>query len=381
MSVELHEQRDPVAPLNEQVMNKRREISTDGYAMSIGELASLYEDGELEIRPAYQRFFRWTPEQKARLIESILLGIPLPQIFVSQREDGVWEVVDGLQRLSAVFEFMGKLKGENDEIVEAEGLAAVKYLPALKGVKWKDLPKKLTLDFRRTKMNISIILRGGDERAKYDLFQRLNTGGSPLSEQEVRNCILIVKNEGFFKWLGSLAETIDFVNCVAISDRLNDEGYHMELASGLVVLSSADRDDLQGDIGVFVTDRLVEMADMTVERQERWKRVFCTTFSILGRPALGDRVFRRYNNDDRRFKGGFSISSFEAIGCGIAHHLYNGSSADSYTDKLVLSKIKKMWSDPEFSELTGSGYRAMRRLRRSIPYGRKLFATGRRNNE
>ena len=372
MSVESH---DRAGLLNEQVMDRRREISTDGYAMSIGELASLYEDDELEIQPEYQRFFRWTPEQKARLIESILLGIPLPQIFVSQRDDGVWEVVDGLQRLSAVFEFMGKLK-VNNGTEETKGLAAVKYLPALEGMTWQDLPKKLTLDFRRTKMNISIIRRGGDERAKYELFQRLNTGGSPLSAQEVRNCILIMKNESFFEWLGGLAELSGFVDCVAISDRLKDEGYHMELASRLIVLSSVDPKHLQGDIGIFVTDRLVEMAKTATKQRERWKRVFSKTFSILGRPALGDRAFKRYNDDDDRFKGGFLISPFEAVGCGIAYNLYNGSSADSYTDDLVLRKIKEMWIDPEFKEFTRSGRQAMSRLRRSIPYGRRLFATG-----
>jgi len=75
----------------------RKEIRTDGYAMSIGEWISLYENKEIDIHPEFQRFFRWSINQKSNLIESILLGIPIPTIFVSQRKDGVWDVVDGLQ--------------------------------------------------------------------------------------------------------------------------------------------------------------------------------------------------------------------------------------------------------------------------------------------
>ena len=82
--------------LTQEIDARRREIRTDGYAMSIGEWISLYEKNELDIHPEFQRFFRWSDTQKTNLIESILLGIPLPQIFVSQRPNGVWDVVDGL---------------------------------------------------------------------------------------------------------------------------------------------------------------------------------------------------------------------------------------------------------------------------------------------
>jgi len=99
--------------LIDEVNEKRREIRTDQYAMSVSEWASLYENKEIDIHPEFQRFYRWNDVQKTNLIESILLGIPIPPIFVSQRTDGVWDVVDGLQRLSTIYEFMGILKDEN----------------------------------------------------------------------------------------------------------------------------------------------------------------------------------------------------------------------------------------------------------------------------
>jgi len=73
--------------LSEQVESKRKEIHSDAYPMSIGEIINLYLDKELDIHPEFQRIYRWTDVQKSRLIESILLGIPLPSFFVAQRED------------------------------------------------------------------------------------------------------------------------------------------------------------------------------------------------------------------------------------------------------------------------------------------------------
>ena len=81
--------------LTAEIAKHRAEIRSDAYSMSVGELVSMYKENELHIRPQFQRLFRWSPFQKSRFIESILLGIPIPSIFVYQRPDGVWDVIDG----------------------------------------------------------------------------------------------------------------------------------------------------------------------------------------------------------------------------------------------------------------------------------------------
>ena len=123
--------------LDQEIRDRSAEVHSDGYSMSIGEIVNLYRDGELDIHPEFQRFYRWSAEQKSRLIESILLGIPLPSIFVSQREDGVWDVVDGLQRLSTILELIGELRNENGDRLPALTLTRTKYLPSLEGMEWK----------------------------------------------------------------------------------------------------------------------------------------------------------------------------------------------------------------------------------------------------
>ena len=99
---------------------------------------SLYENGEIDIHPEFQRFYRWTDIQKSNLIESIFLGIPIPPIFVSQRKDGVWDVIDGLQRLSTIYQFAGVLKDESGKDMDPLVLEKTKYLPSLEGRKWDD---------------------------------------------------------------------------------------------------------------------------------------------------------------------------------------------------------------------------------------------------
>ena len=83
--------------------------------MSIGEMINLYKDDELEVHPEFQRFFRWDEEQKSKLIESLLLGIPIPPIFVAQKLNGRWDVIDGQQRLSTI-DIMESFK---DQVIDA----------------------------------------------------------------------------------------------------------------------------------------------------------------------------------------------------------------------------------------------------------------------
>lgn len=228
--------------LQQEIDKARAEIRTDGYPISIGEWISIYEKQELDIHPEFQRFFRWTPRQKSRLIESILLGIPIPQVFVAQRPDGVWDVVDGLQRLSTIFEFVGILRDENGNNLAPLRLESTTYLSSLEGVLWQDddhpnasLTNAQRLLVKRAKIDVSIILKESDDQTKFELFQRLNTGGSPLSDQEMRNSLLVMLNRDLFRWMKDLSDDSNFVECIALSDRATDEQYDMELALRFII--------------------------------------------------------------------------------------------------------------------------------------------------
>ena len=364
--------------LVEQINKKRKEIKTDGYAMSIGEWISMYEGKELDIHPEFQRFYRWSNAQKTGLIESILLGIPLPPIFVSQRRDGVWDVVDGLQRLSTIFQFVGILKDEKENSVEPLVLEGTKYLPALQDIQWsndaepkKSVPKDLQLIIKRSKISASIVLKESDETAKYDLFQRLNTGGSELSSQEVRNCLLVMLNKPLFDWLKDLPRSEAFIYSTALSDRPIEEAYDIELALRFVILAQIQGNDIKsvGDIGVFLTDKMIEIAKKKNFDKAPIKRVFDETFSILNR-NLGDDAFKRFSTKKGRHEGGFLLSLYEVIGLGVAFNIANGTLC---AENKIAEKARSVWNDNDFTDWAAAGVNSSRRIPKLIPYGRKLL--------
>ena len=221
--------------LDEEIRKARKEIIADGYDMSVGEVMNLYRDEELNINPAFQRLFRWEASQKTRFIESLLLGIPIPPIFVYQNEDGIWELVDGLQRLSTIFELTGLLKKPDGEIAELLSLEGTEFLPRLANKKWEDsgenaIGRAQQIQIKRARIRVEILKQESDPLAKYELFQRLNTGGSMLSEQEIRNCVALMLNESFHDWLIQNSENEDFVNTITLAESAINRQMPVELA-------------------------------------------------------------------------------------------------------------------------------------------------------
>lgn len=362
--------------LIDEVNEKRKEIRTDGYAMSISEWGSIYENKEIDIHPEFQRFYRWSDTQKTNLIESILLGIPIPPVFVSQRKDGIWDVVDGLQRLSTIYQFMGILKDENSNNIAPLTLCGTKYLPSLEGKKWNDISdedssfsQELRLIIKRSKINVSIVLKESDETAKYDLFQRLNTGGSDLSPQEVRNCILVMLNKEFYNWLQSLASYAPFQECIALSDRPLKESYDLELALRFLIFSDINTQELNqlGDVGIFITEKMRCLAVDDNFDKASWEELFRKTFDLLSN-NLSDESFKRYDIGKHKFTGGFLLSQYEVVAYGVGNNLKNNNSIID-----IREKAASIWSDKRYTDWSGSGITATRRLPRILPFGREVF--------
>ena len=363
--------------LQEEIDRKISEIRSDGYFMSIGELINIYRDWELEIHPEFQRFFRWNNSQKARFIESILLGIPLPSIFVFQRQDGIWDLVDGLQRLSTIFEFVGVLKNESGELVKPLTLEGTKYLPSLQGKNWneeEDIKNSLTpaqrLFVKRAKFDVKILVKESDEKSKYELFQRLNTGGSSLSDQEIRNCTLVMENKNIYRWLRDLASHEKFQECVALTDRSLEQQYDMELVLRFIILRKVDTEELTKvrDFSEFLHDKALQIAADSKFEPEGEGIAFRKTFEIL-HGQTKENSFRRYDPQKDRFSGGFLISAFEVIALGIG---YNYEQILSHNDLKIKSVIKKWWTDQSDRKKLADSSTSVR-MRTTIPIGRKIF--------
>lgn len=358
--------------LEVQITEARRSISSDGYPMSIGELTNMYRDGELIIRPEFQRFFRWSTLQRSRLIESLLLGIPLPSIFVSQSESGRWELIDGLQRVSTILQLQGELIGFPP--LELNG---TKYLPALEGRYWtheddgRCLSEAQRLDVKRSKVDIKIIKRESSPSAKFDLFQRLNSYGSSLTAQEMRSALLVAISPEFFSWVESLASNKSFVECTLLSDRLLDERFDLELVLRFLVLHAKPEAALTlanlRDFSQVLDDESISMATVFPQGKDDLERVFVETFDhIAGNGA--DLVFRKWRSERDAFVGSFLNTAFEVFALGVGFHV---AKRTPYKQDL-LGLAKEFWSDVESGYATGKSTEA--RLVRFVPLGREVVA-------
>lgn len=167
-------------------------IKVHSKQFSVKLIAEMIDNGDIDFTPDFQRNFVWDSLQKSRLIESILLRIPLPMFYFSEDEEGRITVVDGLQRLTTIKEFM-------DNKFPLKGLQYLKNM--CNGRYYSDKNKDGTPNgkegidpkyfrwFNMTQFSVNVIDPSSPPKVKYDIFRRINTGGKPLNNQEIRNSL------------------------------------------------------------------------------------------------------------------------------------------------------------------------------------------------
>lgn len=179
------------------------DIFVENKPFSLKQINDLIDTGDIELSPDFQRNFVWDKTRQSRLIESILLGLPLPSIYLSQYMDGRLTIVDGLQRITTIKKFF------DNELI----LHNLEYLEDCNGKRFKQLEGILSpLRLRRfgqTQVMCFVIDYRSPSKLKFDLFRRLNTGGKPLNNQEIRNCLSLPKVQRILKEMIELDSFVD----------------------------------------------------------------------------------------------------------------------------------------------------------------------------
>lgn len=365
-------------PLDDEIALARREIVSDGYDMSVGELINLYRDNEIRIHPEFQRLFRWDQTRKTRFIESLLLALPLPPVFVYQGVDGVWELIDGLQRLSTIFEFVGILRDEVGALRPPTALEGTRFLPSLVDKKWAQSSEDANdgigtaqqLQIKRARMRVEILKQESDPQAKYELFQRLNTGGQNLSEQEIRNCVGVMLNPVFQGWLVDLADSLDFRQTISQTDAAIERQAQVELVLRFFAFRNVVyKSGL--DVHEYLDDALVKMATNAEFSSATEAAIFAKTFRLLN-AALGDSAFKRWNGAD--FSGKFLMSVFEVVALGVSKNIDAiDALGEAVSRELVRARCILLWQDATFMKNSGAGVRGTSRLANLLPLAEAFF--------
>ena len=329
------------AKLEKEVEIQRNSLSTDRLDMSFGEIMSMYEREEIIINPAFQRLFRWDLDQQSRFVESLLLGIPIPPIFVAEDGDGKWELVDGLQRISTILSFFGILQTipeKNNWILEAG-----ERIASLAGFSFGTLPSKFKLNIKRATCRVEIIRWNSNYDMRFELFNRLNTGGTPLTAQEIRNCIYRGISSKFNDFIKRLADGDDFKYLTALSPDQLEELYGEELVLRFLSLYN-NRNNVKLSISQHMTHFMRDALENETFDYAGLEQVFVNVMRIL--KPLGVDIFRQKN-------GMFATALYDTIMIGVAENVKKYQGKDANT--LLADRIKEVRGDETLSKFSRRG--------------------------
>ncbi len=345
--------------LNE-IDSARNSLKTDRLDMSFGEIMSMYEREEIIINPEFQRFYRWTDYQKTRFMESVFLGIPIPPIFVAEDGNGRWELVDGLQRLSTILSFFGILKTmpEKNNWVMEDG----EIVKSLEGYSQEDLPMKLQLNVKRATCRVEIIKWDSEYDMRFELFNRLNTGGTPLTDQEIRNCIFRGVSSEFNDFLKNLSSNQKFMKLIGATQQQIHELYLEELVLRFMAMYK-NVDNIKSSMGQHMTEFMKKAVYQNDFPYEKYETIFNRTIDILH--PCGAEIFKSRNNV-------FGKGNYDVIIIGIAEniHLYSGATPKQIKEK-VFNEVRK---DAVIQKITRrGGNNAVQRVRNRIREANRIF--------
>ncbi len=282
----------------------KRKIFTDKSDPPIGALYMRHEAGDLVLEPLFQRRKVWEDSRSSRLIESLILEVPLPVFYLAEGADGNEEVIDGQQRLTAFFRFL-----HNDY-----PLKALKALPQLNGMYFKDLDKPTQKLIRDSSIRTITFKKESDENLRFEIFERLNTGAVPLNRQELRNCVY---RGPYNELLIELAKDPDYMALMGLKGpekRMKDVEYVLRFAA----FHHATYLKYKPPIARFLDEDMRKFQRASNQERADLRSAFKTAVSLV-RSLLGQHAFRRFKRGTDKARGGnwepkqFNASLFDIL--------------------------------------------------------------------
>ena len=230
----------------------------------------------------------WDLTKQSRLIESILIRFPLPSFFFDASNDNNWLVVDGLQRLSSIRNF----------VLKNQPLTNMEFLTHLNGNKWNDLPEDLQRSIEETQVVLHKIIPGTPTDVKFNIFKRINTGGLVLEAQEIRHALFQGKPSDFITELAKTKEFVTATRKKIKTHRMLDRDFvNRFLAFYLLGVENYGKKEYGQDLDTFMSKAMAVIYDKSDEELEQiktqFKKAMTLSKSIFGKEAFR-KVYRNY---------------------------------------------------------------------------------------
>lgn len=270
-----------------------RKITTQAYDKSVSDIVRMIEDKDIRLDPDYQRNYVWDNKKASMLIESIILNVPIPVIYVSQEEDDSWSVIDGLQRLSSLKRFFdGKFKLSGLEILSDLNKSDITTLN----------PKALRM-LKNGLLRVIMITHDSNEEIKYDVFMRLNTGSVHLTEQELRNCLYRGTLNKFLKEVVQNQKWLALMGLKEPHKRMADREMVLRF---FAIWKNWDNvkgalNGYKGRMKSFLNAFMNDHKEIKAQESNEWKRLFEETVEKVYF-VYGEYAFKRQGLDGMREK-------------------------------------------------------------------------------
>lgn len=293
----------------QELTEQRRKVDFDSYDVSVDELLRRVSKQRIDIAPVYQRQFRWDRARQSRLIESVMLGIPIPPLFMATNrtpdEQDKWEVVDGLQRLLTLVNFAGNADNRASAHLADEPLrlTELEKLTTFENAAFLDLPQDIRTALEDRPLKVIVLNDKSDLQVRFDLFERLNTGGVSLTPQEIRECVF---RGAFIDLLGELSEGSDFKKVVVLPESKWKDGTPQDFALRFYAFLE-NYQAFEHSVTDFLNSfALVASKEPNIDAR---RTVFETTFRFLA---------ACFPEGLRSRKGATPVNLFEAVSVGAA---------------------------------------------------------------
>ena len=301
------------------------------------------DPSEIDLQTIFQRKgYLWDAKQKSRLIESLLLRIPLPAFYFDGTDDDKWLVVDGLQRLTTFYSYMG---------VKNFKLQGLEYLTDFEDHGFDDLPRSMQRRIEETQVTAYIIQPGTPEEVKFNIFKRINTGGLPLSPQEIRHAL----NQGVAAdFLEELAAKPAFAKIFKniSKERMEDREFVLRFLSFYLLGYQNYEPDMDG----FLNQGMKYLAQISEDEREKCKKKFIRSMKRAYQ-IFEKYVFRKvWDDGEHRKRGPLNKSLFDVWSVCLAQ-----LDADEYVlllqskNKLLDAFVQLLSTDKKFERSITSG--------------------------
>ena len=325
----------------------QRKIIWQAKDFSIREFLTMKNDGELILQPLYQRNFVATDLIASKLVESILLDVPIPVVYLAEEQDGSYSVIDGQQRLTS---FLSYLEGKFPDSRPFK-LLGLKVLSELNRKLFLELDSELQKKIRSTTIHSIIIKKESNPDIKFEIFERLNTGSTKLNEDEIRNTVY---RGSYIELLSELSENTTFHELIQ-KDNFKKRMIYRGMALRFLALSEKSYLNYKSSMKQFSNKELRDNRNLSTEKRKEYKSRFEHCLDLV-KVVFGTNAFRRYIPGSNEEGGKWAstqinMSLFDLQMVGFVNFSKNEvlSKADAIREEL----LNLMATDMEFQNLIG----------------------------